>query len=146
MEVDKTKITERKKRLGKNLIFTSKTEAETAWVLSQYKEKEVIEDAFKTMKDPELIRIRPLRHWTDTNIRAYIFCCVMGYVLLRLMQQKACQAGIEMSAKVLKEELSDLKEVVIGKAERKITVKSSVQEKLYKLFDMEKIEKMVTLH
>ncbi len=150
MEIDETQITERKKRLGKNLIFTSKTEAETAWVISQYKEKEVIEEAFKTMKDPELIRIRPLRHWTDTKIRAYIFCCVMGYVLLRLMQQKACKAGIEMSAKVLKEELSDLKEVVMvyegEKAERKITVKSSVQEKLYKLFDLEKIEKMVTLH
>ncbi len=73
LELNKTEIEERKKRFGKNLLFTSRTEAETGWVISQYKEKDVIEDAFKTMKAPELIRIRPLRHWTDSKIRAYIF-------------------------------------------------------------------------
>jgi transposase len=150
LELNQTKIEERKKRFGKNLIFTSKAEAETEWVISRYKEKEVIEDAFKTMKAPELIRIRPLRHWTDSKIRAHIFCCVMSYVLLRLMQYKAGQAGLEMSAKVLCEELSDLKEVIMvyedGRAQRKTTQRSSVQDKLYKLFKLEEIEKLVTLH
>jgi transposase len=150
LDLEQTKIEERKKRFGKNLIFTSKTEAETEWVISQYKEKEVIEDGFKTMKAPELIRIRPLRHWTDSKIRAYIFCCVMSYVLLRLMQYKAGQAGIQMSAKVLCEELSDLKEIIMvyedGRAQRKTTQRSSVQDKLYKLFELEEIEKLVTLH
>jgi transposase len=119
-------------------------------VVTQYKEKDVIEAAFKTLKAPELIRIRPLRHWTDTKIRAYIFCCVMSYILIRLMQYKADQARLEMSAKVLKEELSDIKEVIMlyenGRAERKITQKSSVQEKLYALFNLKQIEELVTLH
>ncbi len=33
-----------------------------------------------------------------------------------------------------------------GRAERKITQRSSVQEKLYELFNLEEIEKLVTLH
>jgi len=149
-ELNEEEVQKQKKRFGKNLLFTSKVDAETGWVITQYKEKDVIEDAFKTMKDPELIRIRPLRHWTDSKIRAYIFCCVMSYFLMRLMQYKACQAGIEMSAKILKEELSDLREVIMiyddARAERKVTAKSSVQKKLYDLFELEKIENMVTLH
>ena len=53
--------------------------------------------------------------------------------LMRIMQWKAGKDGYKMSPKVLKEELEDIKEVLVlyseKKAERKVTQCSSVQKK-----------------
>lgn len=137
------------KSLGKNLLFTSRKNADTNWIIKNYKEKDVVEQGFKTIKDPDLIRIRPLRHWTDTKIRAYIFCCIMSYVLLKLMNYKMNKAGLQMSLNLLKEELSDLQEIVMifkdGSAERKISDRSSVQQKIFENFKLGEVEKRTIL-
>ena len=87
--------------MGKNLIFTSRLDAKSDWIVMQYKERGRIENGFKTLKCPELIAIRPIRHWTDSKIRAYIFCCIMSFLLLNWMQYQACQAKLVMSPQVL---------------------------------------------
>ena len=55
-----------------------------------------------------------------------------------------------MSITVLKDELIDIQEVVMvyspTDAERKITERSAVQEKLWKIFELEKIENQLSLH
>ena len=120
------------------------------WVIAQYKERNNIEEVFRTLKDVELIRIRPIRHFTDSKIRAHIFCCVMSFLLIRMMQLKTRQAGIEMSPVVLKEELSDLQEVMMiydhHLSEIKISQPSTVQQKLFNLFRLEEIQNQLTLH
>ena len=66
------------------------------------------------------------------------------------MQWMTEQAGYKMSTNVLKDELSDIQEVIMvyssTDAERKITEKSAVQKKLWKIFELEKIEKQLSLH
>jgi transposase len=150
LERDQAYHKEYEKRFGKNLVFTSKENAEMVWIIEQYKEKDSIEKVFRDMKDPELIRIRPLRHWTDTKIRAYLFCCVMSFILIRLMQHKTRQAGIGMSANLLKEELADVYEILMiyqgGRAERQISTLSSVEKKLYDIFQLREIEERIVLH
>ena len=131
-------------------MFSSKPDADPGWVIQCYKDKNCVEEMFGNLKDPDLIRIRPLRHWTDTKIQAYIFSCVMAYTVLQLMVLKVEKAGLKMSPNLLKEELSDLHEVVMiyenDAAERRITNRSTVQQKLYNLFELEKIEKAVNVH
>ena len=143
-------VDEQRKRFGKNLLFAGDPGAEAGWIISNYKSKERIEDAFKLIKDPDLVRWRPSRHWTDTKIRAYGFCCVMALALVRVMQLKAELAGLRMSASVLKEELIDLQEVVMiyddKTAQTKITGRSKVQEKLWRLFDLGAMERRLTIH
>ena len=60
------------------------------------------------------------------------------------------QGGYKMSTNVLKDELTDIQEVIMvyspTDAERKITERSAVQEKLWKIFELEKIEKQLSLH
>ena len=55
-----------------------------------------------------------------------------------------------MSTTVLKDELIDIQEVIMiyssTDAERKITERSAVQEKLWKIFELEKIENQLSLH
>lgn len=135
---------------GKNLMFTGQVEASAEWIITQYHAKEKVEDGFKLLKDPGLIRWQPMRHWTDTKIRAFAFCAVMSLVLIRIMELKAAQAGLKMSPAVLKEELTDLREVTLiyedQTAQRLISQRSSVQQKLWNLFQLGIWEKQLTLH
>ncbi len=143
-------IQTRKKRFGKSVIFSNMLEAETGFLIDTYHDKNIIEDDFQLLKDSTIIRFRPIRHWTDTKIRAYAFCCVVSMILMRVMQWKAQKAGYKMSPKLLKEELSDLQEVVMvyspTEAKRKITQRSSVQNKLWQIFDLEENRENLLLH
>jgi transposase len=143
-------IAERKKRFGKNLIFSNLLNAETGYLIDTYREKNIIEDDFHLLKDPLLIRFHPIRHWTDSKIRAYAFCCVVSMILVRVMQWKTEQAGYPMSPTVLKEELTDIQEVVMlyspTVAERKMTERSFVQSKLWNIFHLEEIQQKLSLH
>jgi hypothetical protein len=55
-----------------------------------------------------------------------------------------------LSSGTSQDELIDIQEVVMSysptEAERKITEKSAVQQKLWKIFELEKIDKQLSLH
>lgn len=146
----KEEINARKKRFGKSLVFSNILDAETGYLIDTYNEKNIIENDFHVLKDVTLIRFRPIRHWTDSKIRAFAFCCVVSMTLIRIMQWMTAQEGYTMSTNVLKEELTDIQEVIMvyspGDAERKITERSAVQKKLWEIFKLGKIEKQLSLH
>jgi len=143
-------VNKRRARFGKNLLFCADPDAQSGWVIEQYRAKDRVEDDFKLLKDPEIIRWRPCRHWTDTKIRAFGFCCVMALLLLRIMELKAARAGLRMSPAVLKQELDDLREITMvydaRTADVQISARSSVQQGLWDLFQLSDIENLLTGH
>jgi transposase len=143
-------VKKRRAHFGKNLLFCANPDAESGWVIEQYRGKDRVEDDFKLLKDPEIIRWRPCRHWTDTKIRAFGFCCVMALLLLRIMELKAARAGLRMSPAVLKQELDDLREITMiydaRTADIQISARSSVQQRLWDLFQLSAIENLLTGH
>ena len=147
IEEDPEHIESRKKRFGKNLIFSNMLNAESGYLIDTYGQKQIVEDDFHILKDPHIIRFRPIRHWTDTKIRAYAFCCVMSMALMRVMQSTAQKTGFKMGPELLKEELCDIREVVMvyshNNAARKITDRSAVQKRLWEAFKLEEIEREV---
>ncbi len=149
-EENKKEIENKRKYFGKNLVFSNKPALSTGYLIDTYIEKNIIEEDFHVLKDVTIIRFTPIRHWTDTKIRAYAFCCVLSMTLIRVMQWMTEQIGYKMSPNVLKEELSDIQEVVMmysaTEAERQISQRSAVQQKLWDVFKLEKIEKQLSLH
>jgi transposase len=147
---DEEAIRKKSRYLGKHLIFSNMREAETGYLIDTYAGKNIIEDDFHLLKDTTLIRFRPIRHWTDTKIRAYAFCCVLSMTLMRVMQWKVEQVGYKMSPNLLKEELTDLQEIVMvyssKDAERRISQRSTVQNKLWEVFQLGEIEMQLLLH
>ena len=143
-------VGKRRARFGKNLLFCANPGAESAWIIEQYRAKDRVEDDFKLLKDPEMIRWRPCRHWTDTKIRAFGFCCIMALLLLRIMELKAACDGLRMSPAVLKQELDDLREITMvydaHTADVQISARSSVQQRLWDLFQLGDIENLLTGH
>lgn len=144
------RLAQKRKRFGKNLLFADGPHGDAPWIIEQYRGKDRIEDGFKLLKQPELIRWRPCRHWTDTKIRAFGFCCVMAMILIRVMERKTAIAGLPMSPLLIKEELSDLKEVIMvfddKRVECQISHRSAVQQRLWDLFQLGTVEEQLTLH
>ncbi len=140
----------RKRRFGKSLIFSDMLAAETGYLIDTYHQRNVIENDFQLLKDQTIIRFRPVRHWTDTKIRAYAFCCVVAMTIMRVMQWKAQSAGYTLSPHVLKEELSDIKNVAIAYSttdvRTKITDRSTVQSKLWEVMNLGEVEQRLSLH
>jgi transposase len=145
-----SEIEARKKRFGKSLIFSDMLAAETGYLIDTYHQRNVIENDFQLLKDQTIIRFRPVRHWTDTKIRAYAFCCVVAMTLMRVMQWKAQRAGYSLSPHVLKEELSDIKEVAMAYSatdiRKKIIDRSTVQSKLWEVLNLGDVERRLSLH
>ena len=140
-------ISEKKKSFGKTLLFASNKNESSCNIIDLYHSKDKIEDGIKLLKNPHLISWQPMRHWTDSKIRSFAFCNVMALTIIRIMEYKSTINGLKMSPEVLKQELKDLKEVILiydeKTAQKKVTKKSTVQKKLWKLFKLSDMEKLI---
>jgi len=125
---------------GKLIIFSTDPSMSSQEIVRLYAEKNEVEKQFKQLNDPNSIAFRPRYHWTDTKIKVYSLICVLALLILQLMNYRARKANLIMSNKVLIEELSDIFEVVMvysfAQVEKQITELSSVQKKLFNLFEL----------
>jgi transposase len=132
----------KKASFGKKILFTTLHTAPTETILDDYKSAHQIEDAFHHIKDRELVPYAPAYHWTDSKIRVHAFVCVIALLLVRLLQHLARQNGIQMSTSLLIEELQDICVLTLlyspRKVERKIHTLSTVQKRLFDLFELHK--------
>ena len=110
----------------------------------------VLEAAFRQMKDPHFLAFRPAFHWTDQKLRVHAFYCVLGLMLLSLLQRKLEQAGVRLSIPRMMEKLSAIHEVEIlypapkGAPPRARTVLSSLDKQqwaLVRALDLERYRK-----
>lgn len=68
--------------------------------------------------------------------------CVLGLLLVKLLLYRISQANLSMSLPVLMEELKDMKKVILvypkGEVKERLSKLSSIQEKLFLLFNLSK--------
>ena len=149
-EIDNLIIEEKKKYWGKHIIFSSNLNKTHDYIIELYNSKDKIEKGFELLKSPDLIRWMPMRHWTDSKIRAFAFSCVMSLILIRIMELKLERENLKMSPNVVKQELTDLQQVILIYDEKnvvsKITAKSTVQNKLFEIFNLLHYENNLTIH
>ncbi len=50
------------------------------------------------LSNDDLVRIRPVRHWTDSKIRCHLFTCIVAMTYLRCIELKLAAAGIQRTA------------------------------------------------
>jgi transposase len=145
-----TEIKNALKRLGKNLLFTNKLTAVPEWLIEHYRDKNILEQDYHILKSPDIIRNRPIRHWTDTKIRAFCFSCVCALLIARIMELTVEKKYRRMSIGLIKEELQDLKLITMiyekNDFEVKVTERSTVQQKLFDIFNLREVEKRLTIH
>jgi len=90
--VDHQKLKEIEDNLGFRIIMTDRHHWNTADIIKAYYGQAKIENAFKDLKNPCHLALKPQFHWTDQKIRVHYFICVMGYllsaILLRQVREK----------------------------------------------------------
>jgi transposase len=103
-------------------------------------DKPHVEEDFRTLKASDLIRIQPIRHWTDSKIRVYALICVLALLVLKLLERTARDAGLTMSPAVLKTELEDIQQIYLEMSattiQRVLTTRSTIQQQLFTVFDL----------
>jgi len=149
-EIDQNKLNVKKLNWGKHIIFSSNLAKTPQEIIGLYYSKDKVEKGFEILKSPDLIRWIPMRHWTDTKIRTFAFSCVMALILIRIMELKLENENLKMSPNVIKQELTDLQQVTMLYDEKhvinKISARSTVQKKMYEIFNLYPYEKNLTIH
>ncbi len=126
---------------GKSIIFSDNLSLTTEQLVRHYLDRHEMEDQFRQMNDPDAIAFRPMYCWTDSKIMVHALICVLALLILQLMNYRARQAGLSMSNAVLREELADIRQVVLlyspTEARRYLTRMSPIQTKLFNLFGLD---------
>ena len=99
--------------LGKTLLFTDLADWSDAEIVRGYRSQAHIEQAFRTLKDPRHIALRPQYHWTDQKIEVHVFCCVLALMLVSLLQRELDRAGLRGSIPEILDELGRVREVTV---------------------------------
>jgi len=79
---------------GKTAVFTDCHDWTSEEIVRTYNSKYLVEDDFKWLKDRLLICVTPVYHRRDDRIRAHVFSCVMGLVLVRYTAWKLRDLGL----------------------------------------------------
>ena len=70
---------------AKRLLFTDRNDWTVARVISAYRSQSHVEANFRQMKDPSVVSLSPMFHWTDQKIQVHVFYRVLALVVARLM-------------------------------------------------------------
>jgi len=98
--------------LGRSLLFTDNHAWTDQQIVQTYHAQYGIEQAFRTLKDPHHIALRPQYHWTDQKVRVHVFICVLALLLLSLLRRQAVALGFPLSLPRLLELLSGIRELI----------------------------------
>lgn len=101
-------------RFGLRVLMTDRDDLSTAEIITAYRGQSRAERSFREMKDPVGCALRPQYHWTDQKLQVHAFCCVVGYLLLKLLERRARHAGLPVrSPRALLRALHAIREVTL---------------------------------
>jgi len=94
--------------LGRTILFTNREDWTPEAIIWGYREQYIVEHAFRNMKSPTSIAVRPMYHHADASIRAHVFLCVISLLLLSLLRLKLARKSIPASYDDLLHELRSI--------------------------------------
>ena len=127
-------------KLGFRIIMTNRHEWTSQDIITAYYGQSKIEHAFKNMKNPYHLALKPQYHWTDQKIKVHYFICVIGYLLSTIIWREArLKAGYKGSLDNLLDILNNIRLGVMLEESKK----TGKPKAIYKLEGMTKDEKWI---
>jgi len=87
--INQQKLIEIEDSLGFRVIMTDRHDWSTVDIIKAYYGQSKIEHAFKNLKNPYHLALKPQFHWTDQKIMVHYFICVLGYLLTAILWRQA---------------------------------------------------------
>ena len=79
----------KKEILGRKILVSNRHEWTPKEIIIAYRGQSNVEFAFKDMKNPYHLAIRPQFHWTDQKIEAHFFICMIAFLLVVCVYSRA---------------------------------------------------------
>lgn len=96
--------------LGRRIVITNRHQWTTEEIISAYWGQANVENAFKKMKNPFHLAIRPQYHWTDQKIEVHGFICLLAFLMVMIAYKRAKEkVGFKGSTNTLLEKLSAIR-------------------------------------
>lgn len=100
----------KKQWLGRRIVITNRHQWTTEEIISAYWGQSNVENAFKKMKNPFHLAIRPQYHWTDQKIEVHGFICFLSFLMVMIAYKRAKEkVGFKGSTHTLLEKLSAIR-------------------------------------
>ena len=96
------------KTLGRTILFTNRDSWTPEAIIWGYREQYIVEHAFRKMKSPTSIKIRPMYHYSDRSIRVHVYICILSLLLLSLLRLTLSRYGFLLSYDKILEHLSSV--------------------------------------
>ncbi|MBW1787069.1 MAG: IS1634 family transposase [Deltaproteobacteria bacterium] len=74
---------------GRRILITNRHNWSTEQIISAYWGQARVEYAFKNLKNPFHLALRPQYHWTDQKIKVHAFICVIAFLLSMVIYKQA---------------------------------------------------------
>lgn len=74
--------------LGFRIIMTDRHDWKSEDIIKSHHGQSAVENAFKNIKNPYHMTIKPQFHWTDQKIEVHFFICVLGYLLAAIIRRQ----------------------------------------------------------
>ncbi len=95
---------------GRRILITNRHQWATEEIISAYWGQSNVECAFKSIKNPFHLALRPQYHWTDQKIEVHGFICILAFLLVMVAYKMAKEkAGFKGSPHSLLEKLSAIR-------------------------------------
>lgn len=75
--------------LGIRMLMTDRHGWSDEKIIQAYYGQSFVEHAFKNIKNPYHLTLKPQHHWTDQKIRVHYFICILGYLMSTLLWKQA---------------------------------------------------------
>ena len=96
--------------LGRRIVITNRHQWTTEEIVSAYWGQANVENAFKKIKNPFHLAIRPQYHWTDQKIEVHGFICLLAFLMVMIAYKRAKEkVGFKGSTHTLLEKLSAIR-------------------------------------
>ena len=106
-------IEDAKTRLGRQILFTNRETLTTPELVQYYRDRNIVEEAFKITKSDQWVKWDPAFHWTDSKIRVHALTCVIALLLVRVAHKRARAKGFQGGAPRMMELLSEVRSAVL---------------------------------
>ena len=90
-QIDQEQLHETEQRLGFRVIMTNRHRWSSEEIIEAYYGQSRVEHAFRNMKNPYHLALKPQYHWTDQKIRVHNFICIIGYLMATVVWKEARQ-------------------------------------------------------
>ena len=107
--VNQKQLSELEDHLGFRIVITNRHDWPSDKIIKSFYGQAIVEQAFKDIKNPHHLAVRPQFHWTDHKIRVHYFICVLGYLLSTLLLNDAQKKGFSGSLDHLMDSLNEVR-------------------------------------